>query len=160
MKIKATEADGTTAAVVDTERARKRWDVEHKARAVVAAWRAPVAPTPDAADHMRHLAAALGELEQALQANPSNSQPSACCVWLKFTRHSSFESEVYVPPHRVSSVKLTVNTRRSNQGHVGRAWVMTADDGYLLDDQQTAKSLFAKYKITSCRLDANPTRQI
>jgi len=29
MKIKATEADGTTAAVVDTERARKRWDAEY-----------------------------------------------------------------------------------------------------------------------------------
>jgi len=92
---------------------------------------------------MRHLAAALGELEQALQANPSNSQPSACCVWLKFTQHSSFESSVcYVPLHRLSSVKLTVNTRLSDQGHrVGRAWVMTADDGYLLDDHQTARLL-------------------
>jgi len=38
------------------------------ARAVVAAWRAPVEPTPDgAAEHMRRLAEALENLEQALQ---------------------------------------------------------------------------------------------
>ena len=37
------------------------------ARAVIAAWRAPVEPTPDgAAEHMRRLAEALAGLEQAL----------------------------------------------------------------------------------------------
>jgi hypothetical protein len=37
------------------------------ARAVVAAWRAPVEPTPEsAAEHMRRLAEALAALEQAL----------------------------------------------------------------------------------------------
>ena len=38
------------------------------ARAVIAAWRAPVDPTPDgAAEHMRRLAEALAVLEQALE---------------------------------------------------------------------------------------------
>jgi len=40
------------------------------ARAVVAAWRAPVDPTPEsAAEHMRRLAEALANLERALQGS-------------------------------------------------------------------------------------------
>ena len=40
------------------------------ARAVIAAWRAPVEPTPEsAAEHVRRLAGALAALERALQGS-------------------------------------------------------------------------------------------